>query len=85
MNSHYFDVEAWERQKAEESAKRRREEEEGGSSKKKISKKDMVRCSGWRCSLLFADKLSRIDSERRQQKGKLEARPGSENERTNVD
>lgn len=46
MNSHYFDVEAWERQKAEESAKRRREEEEGGSSKKKISKKDMVRCSG---------------------------------------
>lgn len=43
MNSHYFDVEAWEREKAEESAKRRREEEEGGSSKKKISKKDMVR------------------------------------------
>ncbi|OXG14535.1 hypothetical protein C366_04576 [Cryptococcus neoformans Tu401-1] len=43
MNSHYFDVEAWERQKAEESAKRRREEEEGGSSKKKISKKDMDR------------------------------------------
>ncbi|WVQ80187.1 hypothetical protein IAT38_002292 [Cryptococcus sp. DSM 104549] len=42
MNSHYFDVEEWERQKAEESAKRKRDEEEGGG-KKKITKKDMDR------------------------------------------
>jgi hypothetical protein len=43
MNSHYFDVDAWEREKQEEAAKRKWEEETGtGSSKKQITKKDMV-------------------------------------------
>lgn len=42
MNSHYFDVDAWEKQKAEENAKRKRDEESGVVSNKKITKKDMV-------------------------------------------
>jgi len=42
MSSHYFDVDAWEKQKAEEHAKRKRDEEMGVSSQKKITKKDMV-------------------------------------------
>ncbi|KAK8854701.1 hypothetical protein IAR55_003440 [Kwoniella newhampshirensis] len=43
MNSHYFDVEAWEQERAEENAKRKREEELGIGGKKKITKKDMER------------------------------------------
>ncbi|RXK35062.1 hypothetical protein M231_07682 [Tremella mesenterica] len=43
MSSHYFDVEAWERQKSEEHEKRKRDEEMGTSSKRKITKKDMDR------------------------------------------
>nr|ODN94402.1 hypothetical protein L204_04533 [Cryptococcus depauperatus CBS 7855] len=43
MNSHYFDVDAWEKEKDEEHAKRKREEEMGGGLKKKITKKDMDR------------------------------------------
>lgn len=42
MSSRYFDVEAWEREKAAEHAKRKREEEMGVSSSKQITKKDMV-------------------------------------------
>lgn len=41
MSSHYFDVEAWEKQRQEEQAKRRREEAEGVAPKK-ITRKDMV-------------------------------------------
>ena len=47
MNSHYFDVDAWERQKAEENAKRKREEESGVVKKDKITRKDMVSEDGW--------------------------------------
>ncbi|EIW68224.1 hypothetical protein TREMEDRAFT_44659 [Tremella mesenterica DSM 1558] len=43
MSSHYFDVEAWERQKSEEHEKRKRDEDMGTSSKRKITKKDMDR------------------------------------------
>ncbi|WWD19154.1 hypothetical protein CI109_103612 [Kwoniella shandongensis] len=43
MNNHYFDVEKWERERAEENAKRKREEESGVGGKKKITKKDMER------------------------------------------
>ncbi|WVR09513.1 hypothetical protein IAU60_006581 [Kwoniella sp. DSM 27419] len=43
MSNHYFDVDAWERDKAAEHEKRRREEEAGGVSKKQITKKDMER------------------------------------------
>lgn len=42
MSSHYFDVDAWEKEKAEEHAKRKRDEEMGLNSKKKTTKKDMV-------------------------------------------
>ncbi len=42
MSSHYFDVDAWEREKAEEHAKRKRDEEMGLDGKQKITKKDMV-------------------------------------------
>ncbi|KAK4683992.1 hypothetical protein P7C73_g6215, partial [Tremellales sp. Uapishka_1] len=43
MNSHYFDVDAWEKEKAEENAKRKRDEELGVTSNKKPTKKDMER------------------------------------------
>jgi hypothetical protein len=44
MSMQYFDVDAWERQRAEEFAKRKRDEENGvGSSVKEVTKKDMVR------------------------------------------
>ncbi|ODN83487.1 hypothetical protein L202_01623 [Cryptococcus amylolentus CBS 6039] len=42
MNSHYFDVEAWERQKAEESERKAREEANGGR-KMTTTRKDMDR------------------------------------------
>jgi hypothetical protein len=41
MASHYFDYEAWEKQRAEENAKKRRDEE-AGIAPAKITKKDMV-------------------------------------------
>jgi len=41
MASHYFDVDAWEKQRAEENAKKRRDEA-AGIEPKKITKKDMV-------------------------------------------
>ena len=43
MNSHYFDVEAWEKQRAAENAKRKADEA-AGIAPKKITKKDMVSC-----------------------------------------
>ncbi|WRT68500.1 uncharacterized protein IL334_005476 [Kwoniella shivajii] len=42
MNNHYFDVDAWEKQKFEENQKRKRDEEQGITDKK-ITKKDMDR------------------------------------------
>ena len=41
MSSHYFDVEAWEKQRQEEQAKKRRDEAEG-KGREKITRKDMV-------------------------------------------
>ncbi|WVQ95056.1 hypothetical protein IAU59_002148 [Kwoniella sp. CBS 9459] len=43
MNSHYFDVEAWEREKAADLEKRKREEESGEGGSRKITRKDMQR------------------------------------------
>ena len=43
FNDHYFDTEAWEKQKAEEHAKRKRDQELGIERETKITKKDMVR------------------------------------------
>ncbi|OCF31537.1 hypothetical protein I316_06736 [Kwoniella heveanensis BCC8398] len=43
MNSHYFDVEAWEREKAADQEKRKREEESGQGGSRKVTKKDMQR------------------------------------------
>ena len=43
MNSHYFDQDAWEREKALENAKRKRNKELGIVENKEITKKDMVR------------------------------------------
>jgi len=42
FNDHYFDTEAWEKQRAEEHAKRKRDEELGIQPDSKITKKDMV-------------------------------------------
>lgn len=41
MKSHYFDVDAWERQRNEEYLKRKRDEE-SGKAQKAVTKKDMV-------------------------------------------
>ncbi|WVF67573.1 hypothetical protein IAT40_002331 [Kwoniella sp. CBS 6097] len=43
MNSHYFDVEAWEREKAADQEKRKREEESGEGGSRKVTRKDMQR------------------------------------------
>ena len=42
FNDHYFDTEAWQKQKDEEHAKRKRDEAMGVEKDTKISKKDMV-------------------------------------------
>jgi len=49
FNDHYFDTEAWEKQKAEEHAKRKRDEALGIQRDTKISKKDMVSSAGAAC------------------------------------
>lgn len=42
FSEHYFDVDAWEKQKALENLKRKADEAAGVSAKKQITKKDMV-------------------------------------------
>ena len=44
MSEHYFDMEAWEKQRQEEYRKRKLEEAEGITHDSKITKQDMVRC-----------------------------------------
>ena len=43
FNDHYFDMDAWQKQKEEEHAKRKRDAELGIERDNKITKKDMVR------------------------------------------
>ncbi|WVQ68347.1 uncharacterized protein L199_006554 [Kwoniella botswanensis] len=43
MNSHYFDVDQWEREKQQENEKKRKALEDGKGGEKKITKKDMER------------------------------------------
>ncbi|WWC63387.1 uncharacterized protein I303_105987 [Kwoniella dejecticola CBS 10117] len=43
MNNYYFDVDQWEKQKAEENNKRKRMEEEGKVPERKVTKKDIER------------------------------------------
>ncbi|WVW85532.1 hypothetical protein I302_107570 [Kwoniella bestiolae CBS 10118] len=43
MGNHYFDVDGWERQKAEENERKRKAAEEGGRGERKVTKKDMER------------------------------------------
>jgi hypothetical protein len=79
MNEHYFDVEAWERQKQEENAKRKRDEEAGIVSKKQITKRDMVSVRRLFLfkSMLVAD-VRRTGSGRRRLSERREVKRGCE-------
>lgn len=79
MNSHYFDVDAWEAQKNEEYLKRKRDEEAGrtgNKAAKQVTRKDMVRA---RFVLVDGELTQRRSaSERRPQRRKFAVRRGLE-------
>jgi hypothetical protein len=89
FNDHYFDTDAWEKQKAEENAKRKRDEALGIERDTKISKKDMVSWHSGSQSLCHhrtdmtvtfqgagAELISRTASGRRRLSKSIESRPG---------
>ena len=76
MKSHYFDVDSWEKERAEENAKRKRDEEMGIAPKAKISRKDMVGHAFLLHSILRL--TCRNDSRRKRQRGKRGLKRGSE-------
>jgi hypothetical protein len=73
FNDHYFDTEAWEKQKAEEHAKRKRDEEMGIERDSKITKKDMVSLRSEPWANKFADLQDRFRKKQAEKKWRKQA------------